>query len=275
MNRFNMVFAKDLRSSWPSFRTTFIIICCIPVAVWLFNLVLGSQGATEIAPIVRRILVYASMCLVAIMAPSRIYRTVNIPNEGIYYAMLPASKREKFWSQVLVSYVCMPVAALLTGIAIDLFLTLLPFGSYVDWIWQGWPLMSGDNAFTATIVNREAFYYFFGSFGFMFVTYILGLLATSTTFFFTNTVFKKNKVAKTILWIIIIGFVMNMISTPVAIAIFSGMDIHDLLERLAVWAEWDTYNVIRFIFWLNVAGKSIWIAVFTWWGGRRLKKMNY
>lgn len=274
MNRFNMIFAKDIKSSWYLFRTAFIILCCIPAAVWLFNMVLGSHGATEISPLVRRILIYLSASLVAIMAPSRIYRNVNIPNEGIYYAMLPASKCEKFWSQVLVCYVCMPLAALLAGTLIDIFLTALPFGSYVDWIWQYWPLQDGNDTYRRMMGSDNSITVIL-HFGYIFVLLLTNLIADASTFFFTNTIFKKNKVAKTILWLLLINFVLSCIINPILLIFLGNTDFEVWAEHYFRLHEWDAANVLRTIFWIMIGWNVIFSAILTWWAGHRLKKMAY
>ena len=274
MNRFQMLLAKDLRSSWSLFRTAFIIICCIPVAVWLFNMVLGSHGATEIAPVVRRLLIFLSISLVTIMAPSRIYRNVNIPDEGIYYAMLPASKREKFWSQVLVCYVCMPIAALLTGILIDLFLTCLPFGSYADWIWQHWPMLNNYDVYRGMMDSRSDFAFIFG-FWYMLLIFFTSLMFNTSTFFFTNTIFRKNKIAKTILWILIINFAISFIINPLLLLFIGNTDFEVWMKLLVSKHEWNPSNVLRALFWIAIAWNVIISVAFTWWAGHRLKKMTY
>ncbi|MDY5968932.1 MAG: hypothetical protein SPJ13_02800 [Bacteroidales bacterium] len=274
-HRFKMVLAKDLRSSWPLFRTSFLIICAIPVVFWLFNLVLGDTGRTEFSPLFRRITIYVTMILIAIMAPSRIYRTVNLPNEGIYYAMLPASRTEKFWSQILTCYILIPLSALLAGIIIDLLLTLLPFGAYVDWIWHYWPSLTDETRLMENLGIQKPLLDIFGNFWMMFIGYVSFLLSYAALFFFTNTLFKKNKVAKTFLWIILIGFVLNIIATPISLSLIHNIDSFDLIKRFASWIERNPHLFFRLMYWSSIVLNAIEIAVFSWWGGRRLKKMAY
>ena len=70
------------------------------------------------------------------VTPSRMYRTCNLQKEGIYYAMLPASKLEKYLSMLLFTIVVCPLLCFLGGMVLDYFLTLLPFGPYNKWLWQ-------------------------------------------------------------------------------------------------------------------------------------------
>lgn len=274
-NRFKMVFGKDLRSSWPLFRTTFLIICAIPVAIWLFNLVLGDAGRTEFSPLFRRAMIFITMCLVAIMSPSRIYRTANLPNQGIYYAMLPASHTEKFWSQILMCYIIMPLTAMLVGIGIDLFLTILPIGANVDWIWTRWPCLTDKDDIMTSLNGPQEIIDFLGNFWLMLLGYVMCILSYAATFFFTNTLFKKNKVAKTILWLILLGFVFNLIVTPLLMALLHNVDFVDLLKRFSNWMEWNPRQFLIVIYWGSMVVNAIYIVLFSWWASHRLKKMAY
>ena len=136
-NRFCKVVNKDFRNMWPMFGTTMLILAALPFAAWLLLLVLGQGEFVAMPPDVRLVIIECLAMLAAIMAPSRMYRTWNLRNEGIYYAMLPASKLEKFCSALLFSLIICPLAVYIGGMALDVFLTALPFGSWHDWLWQG------------------------------------------------------------------------------------------------------------------------------------------
>ena len=261
-SRFRKLLARDLRTSWPLFRTTFLIICALPVTVWLLNIVLGDYGRTELSPVYRRWSIYVTMLLATMMASSRIFRTVNVPNQGIYYAMLPASKAEKMWSQVLVCYLAVPLATLLAGVAIDLLLTLLPFGAYVDWLWNDWPQLAyGHGPFSMLL----------GSAWLTLTLLATWVLAQASTFFFTNTVFKKNKVAKTLLWLVLISFLLTLVFSLLSSTLLRDRDPIDLLGH----RHWDQRTTMLFAFWVNVAIHLLYSALLTWWGARRLRKMSY
>ena len=103
-NRFCKVVNKDFRNMWPMFGTTMIILAALPFAVWLIMAMFGGSGVDLDADI-RLIFIEVVAYIAAMMAPSRMYRTWNLRNEGIYYAMLPASKLEKFCSALLFSLV--------------------------------------------------------------------------------------------------------------------------------------------------------------------------
>ena len=103
-NRFCKVVKKDFRNLWPMFGTTMIVLASLPFAVWLMALVIDRTAI--ITPNVRVAMIMIFSSLAALMLPSRLYRTMNLRNEGIYYAMLPASKLEKFVSMLLFTFIC-------------------------------------------------------------------------------------------------------------------------------------------------------------------------
>ena len=135
-NRFCKVVHKDLRNLWPSFGTTMLILVALPFALWLLMWVLGGSDIAMPADVRLMIIEYLAM-FAALMAPSRLYRTWNLRGEGIYFAMLPASKLEKFVSALIYCLVVCPLAVYLGGLALDMVLTALPVGSWQSWIWQG------------------------------------------------------------------------------------------------------------------------------------------
>ena len=95
-NRFEKVICKDFTDMWRSFGTTMIVLVILPVAVWLLRLALSTNA---VAPAESRYQgVQFLVLLGSVMSVSRIYRNCNLTNKGIGFAMLPASKEEKFAS---------------------------------------------------------------------------------------------------------------------------------------------------------------------------------
>ena len=125
-NRFCKVVNKDFRNLWPTFGTTAIVLATLPFAVWLLSLVISRDFVID--PNYRVTMIMGVSSLAAVMLPSRLYRTMNLRNEGIYYAMLPASKLEKFLSILLYTFVVAPVLVYLGSMVLDLVLRLMPAG---------------------------------------------------------------------------------------------------------------------------------------------------
>jgi hypothetical protein len=284
-NRFGKVLRMDFHNSTTLFRTSFIICCCLPLAVWLFCVVLGNRNIDTIDPIVRRFMIYGTAILAGILAPARIYRTINQPNRGIYYAMLPASKSEKFWSQVVMCYLIVPVMTVLAGIVLDTVLRVIPFGPYHEWLWQNWPLMNE----IVNTMSAEDYARLYGweptqtyliirflnntpTVFFLICLFFTGVASDIAIFFFTNTIFKKHKVSQTILWLIAIQFVLQLVGVPILTNInWNNIDI-DYLNHLTPSRA---VTLIQWIAWGGIVANILFTVLISWWTAARIKKMSY
>lgn len=273
-NRFCKVVHKDLKNLWPSFGTTMLIIAALPFALWLLLLVVGGSEMSFPADFRLAIIEWLAM-FAAIMAPSRLYRTWNLRNEGVHFAMQPASKLEKFVSALLFSVVLCPLAVYLGGLAIDMLLTALPWGCYQNWIWQGvagFPFTM-DFSLLADLGGgqEDQILRYYGTW--WFIGIILSHIGGTLLFMFTSTIFKRHKVLQTLLWLYLLQFVLTLILIPVFIAIFSQPDLSEwivsLFERYdEEWiARWFVMGVIIFY--------VLEIALFGWLSWWRLKRMAY
>lgn len=275
-NRFCKVVAKDFRNMWPMFGTTMIILAALPFAVWLMMYVFGG-GDVHMPPDIRLVMIEVVAYIAAIMAPSRMYRTWNLRGEGIYYAILPASKAEKFCSALLFSLIVCPLAVYLGSMVLDMFLTALPFGPWQEWIWQG--EMGFPFTFNMATLNEVAprfnedadAFLFFGT---MYnVCCWIGYIATVLMFVFSSTIFKKHKVLQTILWLYVINFVLSIVLVPVLVAVFSDSSYVDwfmqLPERMSEEA------MVNWLFGLALGFDVLLVALFGWLSWRRLNRMAY
>lgn len=274
-NRFCKVVAKDFRNMWPMFGTTMIILAALPFAVWLMMYVFGGRDAHMPADL-RLIMIETVAYIAAIMAPSRMYRTWNLRNEGIYYAMLPASKAEKFCSALLFSLIVCPLAVYLGSLVLDVFLTVVPFGPWQEWIWQGemgFPFtfdMSTLSEYAAAEEGAELFLHL----GWMWqVACWIGYISTVLMFLFTSTIFKKHKVLQTILWLYVINFVLSIVLVPVLVAVFSDSSFMDWFMQLPDRMSGE--QMVNWIFGLALGFDVLMTALFGWLSWRRLNRMAY
>lgn len=271
--RFCQVVKKDLHNLWPMFGTTMLILAVLPFALWLLILVLKADASMP--PDFRVIMIEGVAMIAAFMAPSRLYRTWNLRNEGIYYAMLPASKLEKYCSALLFSLIICPLAVFLGSMALDLFLTLLPFGPWRDWLWQGqmgFPFTINLSFFENMAVAEEGaeFLMYYGPL--WVVACWIGYICSVLMFVFTSTLFKKHKVLQTILWLYLIEFVLSIVLIPVSIALFATDSLQNLMEWVATI---DPQTMFNAYFWFAIAFNVLLTALFGWLSWRRLKKMPY
>lgn len=274
-NRFCKVVNKDFHNIWQNYGMTMLIFTLLPLAAWLLVWALGGLGPGDnnIPASVRLVFIMSIVSFVCIMAPSRMYRTCNLPKEGIYFAMLPASKLEKYLSMILFCIVVCPLICLCGSLVLDMFLTLLPFGPYEDWFWES-SFMSLFGPYPNEYMNPNAHMddesvilanqvLYNGRFILMCIP---SLIASGAMFLFTGTIFKKHKVLKTFLALWGIEFVLQIILIPF-IPIFIN------------WIDWDgpkdVEQFISWVYWGSFAINVVLAGVLLWWTGRRLKKMRY
>lgn len=271
-NRFCKVVSKDLRNLWPMFGTTMLILAALPFAMWLF---LAVVGADTMPADVRLFAIEGVAAIAAIMAPSRMYRTWNLRGEGIYFAMLPASKLEKFCSALIYSLIVCPLAVYLGSLVIDMVLTALPFGPYDRWIWEGkmgfpFTLNFANLGDYADSLEGEVMFAQYG--GMLNLLFWLGYIGSVMMFFFTATLFRRHKVLQTILWLYVIEFVLTIVLIPVFIS-WGDSSIVQWIEELP--ERMDADQILNWFFGLNIAFNVLLIALFGWLSWRRLDRMAY
>ena len=276
--RFCKVVRKDFSNIWQNAGTTLLIITLLPIAAWLLWWALsGVEEMPPIVPEVRWCFIAGAVFLAAMVSPSRMYRTCNLQKEGIYFAMLPASKLEKYLSMLLFTIVVCPLLCLLGGIVLDYFLTLLPFGPYRKWLWQtdyladaldtyrGLVTGSFPNADENLMLLTRVF-----TPGKVVLYGLIAYLSNVALFLFTTTIFKKHKVLQTILWTWLISFVLNIILTPIMGAMMmSGNWLEEFLESA------DPVRSLNTAYWAATAWGTLFTVVFFWWTSYRLKHMKY
>ena len=278
-SRFGKLVRKDFSNIWQNAGTSLLIITLLPLGAWLFWWALsGVQDLPAIVPEVRWIFIAGVIYLSMMVTPSRMHRTCNLQKEGIYFAMLPASKLEKYLSMLLFSVVICPLICFLGSMVLDYFLTLLPFGPYRRWLWQTDYLASGldyyrllvsgdvpnvdsDEIRVLTEVVTPGKGVLYG---------LLSYLSTVALFLFTNTIFKKHKVLQTLLWTWLISFAINLVCTPIMGAmVLNGNWVEAILQSV------DPVRGFNIAYWAATAWGILLTVVFLWWTAYRLKRMKY
>ena len=276
--RFCKVVRKDFSNIWQNAGTSLLIITLLPILAWLLWWALsGIEEMPAIVPEVRWCFITGSVFLAAMVSPSRMYRTANLQKEGIYFAMLPASKLEKYLSMLLFTIVVCPLLCFLGGMVLDYFLTLLPFGPYNKWLWQTDYLADALDGYRGLVsgafpnVNENTLMLVQVFTPWKVVLYaLLCHLSNVALFLFTNTIFKKHKVLQTLLWTWLISFVLNIVLTPIMGAMMiDGNWIEEFFE---------TANPVRsfnIAYWAAVVWSVVLTTVFFLWASYRLKNMKY
>lgn len=127
--RFGQMFSLDLKRCIRNFGTSFIVMWCIPVALWIPTLVSHFS-----MPVIFRVWAYyITVYIACIIAPSKVFGYINLHREGIGFAMLPSSTLEKYLSYAICCLL-IPIVVFFGGYAVDSLLTLLPLGGFDNFI---------------------------------------------------------------------------------------------------------------------------------------------
>ena len=128
-NRFGKLLAMDGKKYLRNFGVTLAILCGLNIGNWLLSAVFGFTMPTFI----RWMAIYVAVYLSCILVPAKAFGDINLPRDGVRYAMLPVSNLEKYLSYVLYC-IMTPVVVALVSYGIDSLLTLLPVGGFKHFI---------------------------------------------------------------------------------------------------------------------------------------------
>ena len=244
IKRFGNVLRHDALSYLQNFGWTLVVLLAIPILIWSILYVnMDEPDALMNNERYGFLLVLAIIAM--ILAPSRLYKNANDSRKGIQFAMLPASNMEKFLSMSIYCLVVTPILYLAGAVAIDSILALIPgknpYGGFVF-----------ESIFSTNLVSIELdpefdkcaqeiqlpLYRTFVNLSFV------------SIFMFTNMIFKKRKVSKTIGILALIGIIFMVIFIRV-ILYYESIYEYDMIpddtqEILARWAYYGYYvfNII-------------------------------
>ena len=226
-NRFGKLLAMDGKKYLRNFGITLAILCSLNVGTWLMTAVFGFTMPSFL----RWMVIYVAVFLSCILVPAKAFGDINLPREGVRYAMLPVSNLEKYLSYVLYC-VMTPVVVILVSYGIDSLLTLLPVGGFDSYI-KSLGMMGAMSDFFAQLADPSGVLdpsdltedYMFGlnlmkKAGTMEVgNYLVGFLFTTGLFMMGNLLFKHHKTGAT--FGIMMG-VSYVTSTIMQVAMFSS-----------------------------------------------------
>ena len=140
--RFGTLVLHDVRRLDPGlggYGTQMVTLASFPVLMTLFNWLVPSQSYM-VSAFTRMLYIAAAGVIAGLMVPYYHYNTVAKKKQGRYFAMLPASKGEKWWSMALLTAVICPLMAFAASSLLDSLLALFNFGPWKGFIWQefGW-----------------------------------------------------------------------------------------------------------------------------------------
>ena len=208
----------------PNFFKSLLIFASVIAAVWIFSLTVDFN----VCPHSRAGLVNALFVLAIALSPFIVYKDMNDRKKGYIYAMIPASTLEKLLSMIVLCVVIVPLLAYAVLTATDLLLWLLSKAGIGPFLH-----MEFYNPFTAVkLVDDEYLlphiYPVFDS-----IIYFVNLIAYTIMF---NTIFRKNKVLKTILFNMAMSFAF-VILTAVVVNVTTPEFWEDMFEGVVEWLD--------------------------------------
>lgn len=138
IKRFGKMLRHDMRRFSPSYGVVGPMMISLVLFVPLITLVNGVTGTLEVDASYRLSMMTLITLFDAASLPLQLYANIDKKkrNSGIYYAMLPASKLEKYLSIAVLSLVLVPVAVMTVNVAIDTILVAVHAPYYSQYLWQ-------------------------------------------------------------------------------------------------------------------------------------------
>ncbi len=144
IQRFGKMLRHDVRRFSPSYGVVGPMMISLVLFVPLMTLIDGVTGMMDVDVSYRLAMMTLITLFDAASLPIQLYANIDRKkrNSGIYYAMLPASKLEKYLSITILSLVLVPVAVMAVNVALDTILVTVHAPYYSQYLWQsglmGW-----------------------------------------------------------------------------------------------------------------------------------------
>ena len=213
INRFGNVVRRDGMSYFSNLGWTLVVLWALPVILWFLTYI--SMETFDTGVISNRTTTISTLMWLSLMiVPSRLYKNYNDSRKGVILAMTPASSLEKFLSMILYCVVITPIIYLIGALLIDTVLALKPgtnpydgfiFSDFFSKNYESYRemLSLGDEELNRTIFDHMLSKNHF-------VYKMLQILGFSSVFMFTNMLFKKRKLSKTIGILTILGIIFSI-----------------------------------------------------------------
>ena len=222
IKRFGNVVRRDGMSYFKNFGWTLVVLWSIPVGIWFMLFISGDMGKTMNSD--RYGFFYFLMIVAMILVPSRLYKDCNDSRKGVQFAMLPASSLEKFLSMFIYCILVTPILYIVGAVSLDTIMVLIPGNNPYEgfvfvnvFIQDIFKIYLGD---WGTLVMRLPFYQIFV------------VLSCISIFMFTNMLFKKRKVGKTIGVLAISSIIVIIVIVRVSILFKSWFDSFTYDDRI-------------------------------------------
>ncbi|MBP3763182.1 MAG: hypothetical protein J6I49_04780 [Bacteroidales bacterium] len=138
LRRFGRLVRHDLQLCDPRYSVqgaSMVSAILFPVLMVVMQTLLGNaDNAGE--PLYRLLLAVGFPVFWALILPANIFFRTDKKDRGMYFALLPASKCEKYWSMFVVSLVIVPAVLIVGSLALDTLVALFRIGPWQQFAWQ-------------------------------------------------------------------------------------------------------------------------------------------
>ncbi|MBO5809742.1 MAG: hypothetical protein J6R32_02830, partial [Bacteroidales bacterium] len=265
---------RDGMSYFQNFGWTLIVLWALPVILWFLTYISMETFDTGII-INRDTKISTLMWLSLMIVPSRLYKNYNDSRKGVILAMTPASSLEKFLSMILYCVVITPIVYLIGALFIDTILALKPgtnpYEGFIisDFFTKNYEsyreiLSLGDEE-----LNRSIYDYMLSKNHFIYK--VLQILGFSSVFMFTNMLFKKRKLSKTIGILTLLGIIFSIFVVRYAINLEYNFDADWTDEEITNYVKGVVNYAYNFIFYSSLISASAFLYL-TYY---KIKKQTY
>ena len=252
--RFGKLFVYECRNYLPRYIKGLVVFAGFLVAAWMLSMSIGGVMPD------RSGYIGVLYNFAIILSPYFIYKHINDRKRGYSYAMIPASTLEKLLSMTIVSFIVVPVTVYAALTLTDVVLYALS--------------SIGLGRFTGIILYNP-FEVFIEDFGAPVGNVLLATFATISTAVMFNSIFRKSKIIKTVLFNMTAGFLLSLLAITL-VQLTSQEFWENMADRIGQFFRAYTYEeVIALYNTLATLGHLLVICVTLAITYFRIKKVNY
>lgn len=253
-NRFGKYFLYDLRNAGNRFWISLLVAALMPVIAFvvaeIFSLTINGHFAS-VPEMCRYFAAFIGIEIVLLAGPARIYGGITDKRSGSDYLLLPASVFEKWLSMMAVCLLALPALLLAIMLAGDALMTLCFGGHYAG------SYLAADISRSFSLDAGEV------SFNLFAVGY-LNWVGNILVFTLGAVCFRKSKIAKTLLAILLVSIVL---STVLAVAggqaFFSQDSIFDVDDPYGAASKLNLVFNVTYIALIAVMAAAIYLRLKT------------
>lgn len=274
IKRFGNVVRRDGMSYFQNFGWTLIVLWALPVILWFLTYISMETFDTGIISN-RDTKISTLMWLSLMIVPSRLYKNYNDSRKGVILAMTPASSLEKFLSMILYCVVITPIVYLIGALFIDTILALKPgtnpYDGFIfsDFFSKNYESYREILSLGEEELNRSIYDYMLSKNHFIYK--VLQILGFSSVFMFTNMLFKKRKLSKTIGILTLLGIIFSIFVVRYAINLEYNFDADWTDEEITNYVKGVVNYAYNFIFYSSLISASAFLYL-TYY---KIKKQTY